>query len=158
MVVSGKIAARLSAALARRSSCARSSSRTRWSRSATGDWLRAMAFSCAASRMLAACPRPSAASASLRDIAVTTSGESGVSRSEEVSVASEVVGLDAHLVGVLAAGDDGLRRLTEALSEALLIDVEADVASAEGAGAERGGDAGDDVALAVPGDEPLDLP
>jgi hypothetical protein len=39
------------------------------------------------------------------------------------------VGLDAHLVGVSAPGDDGLGWLAEPLREALLVDERADVVS-----------------------------
>jgi hypothetical protein len=87
----------------------------------------------------------------------TTSGESGVSRSEEVIVASEVVRLDAHLVGLASASDDRLGRLAQARGEAPLVDVGAHIASAEGAGPERRLDTRDHLRLAVARDEALEL-
>src|SRR5688572_12639331 len=116
-----------------------------------------MAFCCAASRSPAAWSRPSARSASSSDIEETSSGERGESRSEEIIVASEVVRLDAHVVGILASGDDGLGRLAEACGKTRLVDVTAYVASAEGARAERCGDPGGDIGLAVDRDEASEL-
>src|SRR5580658_3220558 len=79
------------------------------------------------------------------------------SRSEEVIVVSEVMGLDSHFVGFAVAGGDGLWRLALSAGEASLVNEGAHEAGPEGARGEGRGDAELEVVLAVQARQAVEL-